>query len=411
MIKKLSIYLGLLFLSIILFNGTLISFYSYFKQRKNINSLSPEKINICPRLQSKIENYTNNFNKNISVSILTENGDFIVDINSKIPRIPASNQKILSSAFSLDNLGPNYTLDTSLIKINNGGFYIDASGDPDLDKVHLDELIIDLKSFKNNSSFKLPILVKGTNKENWWPTGWSLSDRQHEYGAPITKYSIASNASNNALNNPIENFIYELEMALKRQNLHNDYFVKAVNKNHAIDYISTIKVINSAPLYILLNLINSESHNYTAEVIFKHSVNNWSHDVPNSKYINWLNDQNFNSYNFIFADASGLSRENRVTTYGLAQFLRRMKFNRFSDYYFSSFSILGIRGSLANVSAPENLKGKILAKSGRLSKVRSVSGIFIDDGKIFSIIVNNLDNSTNHIMNILSIVNNNRNCG
>ena len=410
MTKKLAIYIGLLFLSIILFNGTLLSFYSYLKQRKNINSLSPEKLNICLRLQSKIENYTYNFNKNISVSILTENGDFIVDINSKIPRIPASNQKILSSAFSLDNLGPNYTLDTSLIKINNGGFYIEASGDPDLDKGHLDELIIDLKNFKNNTGFKLPILVKGTNKENWWPTGWSLSDRQQEYGAPITKYSIASNASRNALNNPIYNFTYELEMALKRQNLHNNFFVKSVNKNHAINYISTIKVINSAPLYILLNLVNSESHNYTAEVIFKHSVNNWSHDFPNSKYIDWLNDQNFNSYDFIFADASGLSRENRVTTYGLAQFLRRMKLNRFSDYYFSSFSILGIRGSLANVSAPENLRGKILAKSGRLSKVRSVSGIFLGDGKIFSIIVNNLDNSTHHIMNILSIVDNTRNC-
>ena len=38
---------------------------------------------------------------------------------------------------------------------------------------------------------------------------------------------------------------------------------------------------NSAPLYVLLNLVNSESHNYTAEVVFRHSLNNWSHDFPN----------------------------------------------------------------------------------------------------------------------------------
>jgi len=160
----------------------------------------------------------------------------------------------------------------------------------------------------------------------------------------------------------------------------------------------------------LLNLVNSESHNFTAEVIFRHSLNDWSHNFPNLKYSNWIKDQNFNSDNFTFADASGLSRKNRVTTYGLSQFLRRMKLNRYSDYYFSSFSILGIRGSLANVNAPEKLKGRILAKSGRLNNVRSVSGIILGEGKIFSIIVNNMDNSTKHIMNILSIVDNTDNC-
>ena len=87
-----------------------------------------------------------------------------------------------------------------------------------------------------------------------------------------------------------------------------------------------------------------------------------------------------------------------------------MKLNRFSDYYFSSFSILGVRGSLANVKAPVNLKGRILAKSGRLNNVRSVSGVILGEGKLFSIIVNNMDNSTKHIMNILSIVDNTDDC-
>ena len=83
-----------------------------------------------------------------------------------------------------------------------------------------------------------------------------------------------------------------------------------------------------------------------------------------------------------------------------------MQLNRFSDYYFSSFSLLGVRGSLANVKAPDNLKGRILAKSGRLNKVRSVSGVILGKGNIFSIIINNMDNSTNHIINILSIIDN-----
>tara|TARA_Y100001968_G_scaffold85640_1_gene76770 strand:- start:84 stop:1319 length:1236 start_codon:yes stop_codon:yes gene_type:complete len=408
--KKLFVYIGFILLSINILNSNLFLLYSYIKQRLNINAISPEKFNICVPLQDKLEDYTYNFNHNISVSILDYSGNFIVDINGDIPRIPASNQKILSSAFSLDTLGPYYTLNTSLKELNDGSLYIEASGDPDFDKSHLGELINDLNNTNYNPNFKLPILIKSRTSIDWWPSSWSYADRKEEYGAPITKYSIASNASFNSLNNPIENFIYELETALRKKNLSQKYFVKSVNDNHSIEYISTIKVIRSAPLFILLNLVNSESHNFTAEVIFRNALNNWSHDFPNKKYTNWIKDQNFNSDNFILADASGLSRKNRVTTYGLTQFLRRMKLNRFSDYYFSSFSILGVRGSLANVNAPLNLKGRILAKSGRLNKVRALSGIILGEDKIFSIIVNNMDNSTKHIMKILSIVDKTDNC-
>ncbi|WP_269616963.1 D-alanyl-D-alanine carboxypeptidase [Prochlorococcus marinus] len=408
MIKKIYIYIGLILLLVNIVNSNLFSLFSYIRQRDNIKKISPEKFNICKSLQNKLEDYTYNFNSNISVSVLDDSGDFIVDINGKIPRIPASNQKILSSAFSLDKLGPSYTLNTSLKELNDGSLFIDASGDPDFDKTHLEELISDLNN--NNPTLRLPIIINSSNNTNWWPSSWSYADRKEEYGAPISKYSIASNSSINALNNPINNFINKLETALRKNNLSKKYFVKVVNENYPLDFISTIKVINSAPLYILLNLVNSESHNFTAEVLFRHSLNDWSHDFPNLKYSNWIKDQNFNSDNFTFADASGLSRKNRVTTYGLSQFLRRMKLNRFADYYFSSFSILGVRGSLANVNAPESLKGRILAKSGRLSDVRSVSGIILGEGKFFSIIVNNMDDSTKHIMKVLSIVDNTKNC-
>ena len=353
--KKLYLYIGLLIISINTANGNLFSIYSYVRQRININSITPEETNICYALQKKIEDYIDNFNSKISVNILNKNGEFIVDINGKIPRIPASNQKILSSAFSLDNLGPNYILKTSLNEMSNGGLYLDASGDPDFDKRHLDELLRGLNSKEINTGIKLPILISSSNKNTWWPPSWSYSDRKEEYGAPITKYSIASNASTNALNHPIDNFINELNASLVRNNLSSKYFIKPVFNDFSNDFVSTIKSVNSAPLYILLNLVNSESHNYTAEVVFRHSLNNWSHDFPNVKYTKWLNDQNFDSDDFIFADASGLSRENRVTTYGLSQFLRRMQLSRYSDYYFSSFSILGVRGSLKNVKAPINL--------------------------------------------------------
>ena len=66
------------------------------RQRIIINSIENETIKTCSSLQNKIENYISDFRNNISISLLNSNGQFIVDINSNVPRIPASNQKILS---------------------------------------------------------------------------------------------------------------------------------------------------------------------------------------------------------------------------------------------------------------------------------------------------------------------------
>ena len=85
--KKLSLYIGLIIISINTANGNLFSIYSYVRQRININSITPEETNICYALQKKIEDYIDNFNSKISVNILNKNGEFIVDINGKIPRI------------------------------------------------------------------------------------------------------------------------------------------------------------------------------------------------------------------------------------------------------------------------------------------------------------------------------------
>ena len=410
MIKKISIYFSLILLSINIGNGNLNKIYSFVRQRLKINSISNEKINICYTLQHNIEKYISHFRNNISISILKDNGEFIVNINGDLPRIPASNQKILSSAFSLDNLGPYYTLNTSLRLLSDSSLYIEASGDPDFDIIHLTSLINELNNRKVITNKKIPIIIQARNSSYWWPSSWSKADRKEEYGAPITRYSLASNSSINALSNPNNNFINELKRLLRINNLSTKYYVKIVDKNYPLNYISTINSISSAPLYVLLNLVNSESHNFTSEVIFRHSLDNWSNDFPNIKYTKWLKKQNFNSDKFIFADASGLSRNNRVTTNGLSQFLRRMNKNRYSDYYFSSFSILGVRGSLSKVNSPINIKGKILAKSGTLSNVRSVSGILLENGNYFSIVVNNMNESLKYIIDILSIVQKENSC-
>jgi len=163
-----------------------------------------------------------------------------------------------------------------------------------------------------------------------------------------------------------------------------------VNENYPIDYISTIKAVNSAPLYILLNLVNSESHNFTAEVIFRHSLDDWSHEFPNVKYSKWIKDQNFSSENTYFADASGLSRKNKITTKLVVLFLDKMRYSNDFKAYQSTLSIMGVRGTLAKRFVNTELEGKFFGKTGTLSNVFALSGFLYKNDKpiIISIIQN-----------------------
>ena len=67
MSKKHYLYIGIILLSINILNSNLFKFYSYLRQRININTIGLEKFKICQPLQNKIEDYTYNFNSKISV--------------------------------------------------------------------------------------------------------------------------------------------------------------------------------------------------------------------------------------------------------------------------------------------------------------------------------------------------------
>ena len=74
-------------------------------------------------------------------------GRLLADINGTRPRIPASNEKLISTAIALDRLGPDYSLTTRLWREPDGSLRLTGEGDPDLDLPQLDR-----KSTRLNSS-------------------------------------------------------------------------------------------------------------------------------------------------------------------------------------------------------------------------------------------------------------------
>jgi len=162
--------------------------------------------------------------------------------------------------------------------------------------------------------------------------------------------------------------------------------------NSISEIIKNIKEINwiySTPIISLLTLTNSESHNFTAESLFKNASNTWN-DNNYIKLKKWLGNKGLPVTNTFFADASGLSRKNKITTKLLVLFLDKMRYSRNFKAYQSTLSIMGVRGTLAKRFVNSELSGKFFGKTGTLSNVFALSGFLYKDEKpmIISIIQN-----------------------
>ena len=337
------------------------------------------KNKICPSYDALL-NQT--LDDSFSVSIINNKGEIISSYNEDVPRLPASNQKLFSSAYVLSKYKLNNNLKTSLFK-NKNDYYLHGQGDPDLNYEHIIELI---SNVKENKIINFNIVE--IDSKLYWPNGWTNTDKLYEYGSPITSLAIESNHNkyddiyalknfiNNYLKNKFPNSIINIEFFDSEKTFYLKNF-KEINK------------VYSTPILSLLTLTNSESHNFTAESLFKNASNTWN-DNNYIKMKKWLENKGLPATNAYFADASGLSRKNKITTKLVVLFLDKMRyFNDFKAYQ-STLSITGVRGTLAKRFVNSELSGKFFGKTGTLSNVFALSGFLYKNEKpiIISIIQN-----------------------
>ena len=340
------------------------------------------KTKICPSYDALL-NQT--LDDSFSVSIINNKGEIISSYNENVPRLPASNQKLFSSAYVLSKYKLNNNLKTSLFK-NKNEYYLHGQGDPDLNYEHIIELI---SNVKENKIINFNIVE--IDSKLYWPNGWTNTDKLYEYGSPITSLAIESNHNKYddiyALKNFIKNY-------LKNKFPNSKIYINFFDSEKTF-YLKNIKEINkvySTPILSLLTLTNSESHNFTAESLFKNASNTWN-DNDYIKLKKWLQNKGLPANNAYFADASGLSRKNKITTKLVVLFLDKMRyFNDFKAYQ-STLSITGVRGTLAKRFVNSELSGKFFGKTGTLSNVFALSGFLYKNEK--PIIISIIQNSTN----------------
>ena len=340
------------------------------------------KNKICPTYDALL-NQT--LDDSFSVSIINNKGEIISSYNDEVPRLPASNQKLFSSAYVLSKYKLNNNLKTSLFK-NKNDYYLHGQGDPDLNYEHIIELI---SNVKENKIINFNIVE--IDSKLYWPNGWTNTDKLYEYGSPITSLAIESNHNKYddiyALKNFIKNY---LKNKFPNSKINIDFFDS--EKTFYLKNIKEINKIYSTPILSLLTLTNSESHNFTAESLFKNASNTWN-DNDYIKLKKWIKNKGLPVTNTYFADASGLSRKNKITTKLVVLFLDKMRyFNDFKAYQ-STLSITGVRGTLAKRFVNSELSGKFFGKTGTLSNVFALSGFLYKNEK--PIIISIIQNSNN----------------
>ena len=352
----------------------------------------------CPALQQRIASVVGGEASVWSVSVADSQGRLLADVNGTRPRIPASNQKLISTAIALDRLGPDYRLTTRLWRQPDGTLQITGEGDPDLDLAQLQrfaKLAMGSGGSSGQPTSSLTIQLVEEPQQRWWPQGWEWADRAEAYGAPITRLALTSNALDMAVANPPSRMQKLLGQEIKRQG--GSAAIRLVPVTSANTESATLlHEERSVGMHGLLSLANTDSHNFTSEVLLRQGTGSWDLQQARLRGMQWLSAQGLPMAGVSVVDGSGLDRGNRVTSRLLAALLLRMAQHPYANNYWASMAIAGQRGTLRNLWRGTELDGQFRGKTGTISGVRSISGVLnTADGVRFVSMVSNGAGSPN----------------
>ena len=346
---------------------------------------------LCPSLQNSIRDAVGTSTAPWSISVLDDRGQLLADLNGWLPRIPASNQKLISTAFALDRLGPDNRLRTQLLLHGSGRFELVGEGDPDLsvdDVQRFAQVALNRDDSRSSTSPRrsVPLLLREIPSNHWWPSDWPADDRGYAYGAPITQLALTSNALHMAVMDPAKRLQQVLQATARQQGgqftitiANSDQREATLRQNRFSSAPQVLHTEQSAPMHALLSLANTESHNFTAEVLLREAAGTWDLNRAVLANTQWLQAQGVPLQGLRIRDGSGLSRGNRVTSRTLAALLWRMAQHPLGVYYQASMAIAGRRGTLRRYWRGSSLQGRFWGKTGTLRGVRAVSGILETD--------------------------------
>jgi serine-type D-Ala-D-Ala carboxypeptidase/endopeptidase (penicillin-binding protein 4) len=311
--------------------------------------------------------------RSIGVAV-EEEGAVLYQRASTVPRIPASNQKLLLSMALLDRFGPEFRLRTvaaaPLVEsgIVRGDLWILGTGDPTIDRKALSALS---KRLVSAGIVTIEGRVMGSTSyfsRDWFAPGWKSDFPEDEIALPSALTFRGNELGGRHVDDPERRAAAWVTRRLRARGVR---VAGPPGSGEAPPGLTELAAIESRPLGVLLRIINRYSWNFGAEVLGKRlglersgapgsiakgaeAIRTWAAEggTPLSAF-----------------DSSGLSYRNRVSPTGIVRLLALAEDRPWGPSLHSSLPGPG-QGTMKG-----RLKGVMVrAKTGTLTRVSSLSG-------------------------------------
>lgn len=385
----------------------------------------------------------------------------ISSYNENTPLVPASTTKLLTTETALHLLGDNFRWITQLEHSGaidaegnlNGNLYIVGSGDPSIgtgkagastySSISQDFLFalqtkgikkvngniyIQTAVFKENKIPFLPENIVWMDYRNYYlPIGttkninpanerlfvkkaspFEQAGKKYFYISPyINKMVYAEKYDGGALTTKIADAPFSLANNFRTTLIKNGIPVSGKVEAKMIDAEPEVRnVITSYKSPTLGEIVydtNQRSDNALAEAILRmvgfQKNGDQTLESGKSVVVKHLSDIGFDMNGLNYQDGSGLSRSNTVTPIAQVKYLTSLMNEKYYKTYLESLPIAGQTGTLKK-SFLGNGFGQIYAKTGTLSKVKTLAGyIKTNTGRtlVFSLLVNNYSGSMDQV--------------
>ena len=337
--------------------------------------------------------------------------------------VPASNQKILTSATAVAQLGPEFRFVT---RFATNGTVHDATLDGDLiivgrgDPTFSDAMRGDFRNAFREMADSLARLgitrIRGSLRragdafpDDQYGYGWEFDDQDEPYGAGVDELYVNEGFGralrpsagrervmrNVAIRDHAAAFLGALRDALAERTI---ALVGDIQSDTPVSDsgLTTLFTLSSVTLRQILPHLMKPSQNQIAEIIYKtlalEKTGVGTADSARRIIERQLTAWGAESDGFVVRDGSGLSRHDFVTPETIVRVLDAMRLHRDFPAFYEALPIAGVDGTLATRMNGTAADHNVRAKTGTVDKARSLSGyITTADGRqlLFSFLCNN----------------------
>jgi D-alanyl-D-alanine carboxypeptidase/D-alanyl-D-alanine-endopeptidase (penicillin-binding protein 4) len=347
---------------------------------------------------------------------------------------PASNMKIITSAAALTLLGSEYTYKTTFLtdgekrdSVLDGDLLVIGRGDPTVsDRMQgfilgdrhrglattvMDALADSLRVRGINQIAGSLARVGNAFPDSLYGVGWQWDDLGEYYGAGVDELifnegmapttlrpppdTIRDSLYSGPAKNPGKAYLDALRDALLRKGIVVEAGVMDTILSTPMK-MDTLFVFTSPPLKEILPVLMKPSQNQIAEIVLRTigleraglGTADTARKIVGQQLLAW----GVQPDGFVIRDGSGLSDLDLLTPETIVRVLDRMQRDTAFATFYNSMPIAGVDGTIEKRMKGTPAEGNVRAKTGTLTKARSLSGyVTTADGErlIFSVLANN----------------------